>query len=314
MVEKKFIAIVLVCVALSVAVVGTVMMLTQKDSELQSKTEQIIELENQKIALEAQVASLQTETTTLSTEKAALETQVTSLQTEATSLNNEKDALETQVSILQTQANTLGNQMALLENENTALETQVSVLQSEKAILETQVTTLQSEVTTLGNSLTAVEAQVGILQTEVADLEDEVTQSYNLGYSEGASDGYQLGYDEGYSQGIDYLTEYGWYSRDPTYAEAIAFINSDTTDQHLYVEGSYVCYDFTADFNYNALQEGYRCGFVYIEFSDAAHAITCFNTTDRGLIYIEPQTDEIVTVAVGQQYEGYTINDMGIIW
>jgi hypothetical protein len=61
---------------------------------------------------------------------------------------------------------------------------------------------------------------------------------------------------------------------------------------------------------------GYRCGFVYIEFGDSAHAIACFNTTDSGLIYVEPQTDEIVTIAIGQQYPhiNQVIVDIGIIW
>ena len=55
-------------------------------------------------------------------------------------------------------------------------------------------------------------------------------------------------------------------------------------------------------------------GFVYLIFVDGAHAITCFNTIDHGLIYIEPQNDEVVTVGIGQQYSGYVITDLGIIW
>jgi hypothetical protein len=51
---------------------------------------------------------------------------------------------------------------------------------------------------------------------------------------------------------------------------------------------------------------GYRFGFVYTEFWDSAHAIACFDTTDNGLIYVEPQTDEIVSVSVGQPYCDYT--------
>jgi len=144
-------------------------------------------------------------------------------------------------------------------------------------------------------------------------LENEVIQSFNLGYAEGESEGYQLGYDEGYVQGVEDGPESGWYIRDPTYDEAIAFTNSDKTDENEYTS-DYVCYDFTADFNSNAFQMGYRCGFVYIEFSDSAHAIVCFNTTDGGLIYIEPQSDEIVTLTIGQPYLGYIIVDFGIIW
>jgi predicted membrane GTPase involved in stress response len=41
---------------------------------------------------------------------------------------------------------------------------------------------------------------------------------------------------------------------------------------------------------------------VYIEGTTGAHAIVCFNTTDKGIIFIEPQTDEIAQVVVGEYY------------
>ncbi|MCZ2808606.1 MAG: hypothetical protein O2V44_04540 [Candidatus Bathyarchaeota archaeon] len=299
MVEKKLVAFGLICVVLSVGVFGAVMLLNQKDLELQTKMEQISVLENEKLALEAQVSTIQSEKLTLETQVSTLQANVSSLQSETTSLNNEKTDLETQVSSLQTEATTL-------ENEKNTLETQVSTLQA-------NVSGLQSEVVSLEDLTLSLETQVSNLQSEVTSLENEVIQSFNLGYAEGEAEGYQLGYDEGYVQGVEDLTESGWYIRDPTYDEAIAFTDSDRTDENGYTP-NYVCYDFTADFSSNAFQMGYRCGFVYIEFSDSAHAIACFNTTDRGLIYIEPQNDEIVTIAIGQTYLGYIIVDFGIIW
>ena len=306
MVEKKLIALGLICVVLSVGVFGAVMVLNQKDIQMQIKTDQISGLENEKLTLETQVTTLQSETTSLNNEKKVLETQVStlqanvsSLQSETTTLNNEKSALETQVSSLQSELTTL-------ENEKNTLETQVSILQA-------NVSSLQSEVGSLENDKLSLETQVSTLQTEVASLESEVILSFNLGYAEGESEGYQLGYDEGYVQGVEDGPESGWYIRDPTYDEAIAFTNSDKTDENEYTP-DYICYDFTADFDTNAFQMGYRCGFVYIEFSDSAHAIACFNTIDRGLIYIEPQNDEIVTIAIGQTYLGYVIVDFAIIW
>jgi uncharacterized protein YlxW (UPF0749 family) len=292
MVEKKVIVLSLICVVLAVGVIGAVMVLNQKDNELQMKTNQISGLENEKLTLETQVSNLQTEATTLGTQVSNLQANVSSLQTETTTLNNEKTVLENQVSSLQTEATTLG--------------TQVSNLQA-------NVSSLQSEVVSLNNNKNSLETQVSNLQSEVTSLENEVIQNFNLGYAKGKSEGYQLGYDAGYTQGVEDGPESGWYIRDPTYDEAIAFINSDKTDENGYTS-DYVCYDFTADFNSNAFQTGYRCGFVYIEFSDSAHAITCFNTTDRGIIYIEPQNDEILTLAIGQSYLGYGIVDLGIIW
>jgi hypothetical protein len=250
MVEKKLIALGLICVVLSVGVFGAVMLLNQKDIELQTKMEQISGFENEKLTLETQASTLQSEKLTL--------------------------------------------------------ETQVSTLQA-------NVSGLQSEVVSLEDLTLSLETQVSNLQSEVTSLENEVIQSFNLGYAEGEAEGYQLGYDEGYVQGVEDGAGSGWYIRDPTYYEAIAFINSDKTDENGYTD-DYVCYDFTADFSSNAFQMGYRCGFVYIEFSDSAHAIVCFNTTDNGLIYIEPQNDEIVTLTIGQTYLDYIIVDFGIIW
>ncbi len=308
MIDKKIVALSLICVVLCVAVAGAVMAVNQKDHELQMKADQISGLEDERFSLEAQVANLQfnisglqSEIASLTNEKVALENQVstlqaniTSLQTEVTALENEKSTLETQVSNLQSNISDLQSEIASLNNDKVALEAQVASLQSE-------VTSLNNEKTALENQVSTLQANITSLQTEITSLENEVIESY------------QAGYDAGYAQGVEDGAGSGWYIRDPTYAEAIAFINSDRTNENEYTP-DYVCYDFTADFNTNAFQMGYRCGFVYIEFDDSAHAIACFNTTDIGLIYIEPQNDKIVDVAVGQPYFGDIVVKMGIIW
>ena len=306
MVEKKVVALGLICVILAVGLFGTVMAFSQKDSEIQIKTAQISGLVDEKSTLETQIASFQTEANALETlianlqaEKLALETQVEDLQAETTTLNNEAYMLEGQVISLQTEAN--------------ILETLIESLQAEKLALETQVEYLQSEIATLNGEILVLQTQVANLQSEIVVLEAEVIESFELGYAAGEAEGYQVGYDEGYLQGIEDVTENGWYLRDPTYNEANAFIYSDKTDENTYNE-TYVCYDFTADFIANAFQEGYMCGFVYIEFSSSAHAVACFNTTDAGLIYVEPQNDQIITLTIGGMYLGYVIVDLGIIW
>jgi len=129
------------------------------------------------------------------------------------------------------------------------------------------------------------------------------SSGYNLGYNEGYIEGYEQGLDAGYLKGVVDGAGRGYTVRDPTYREAIAFIRLDVTDKNEYVEDKYVCTNFAADVKNNAFKNGYRCGFVSIRFPEGlGHAIVCFNTTDRGLIFIEPQTDEIVTVAIGETY------------
>ena len=287
MVDKKLVVLCLVCVVLAVGLVGALMLLNQQDAELQIRTNQVSELENDKLGLAAEVSNLQynlsdlqSETVSLTNEKASLQTLVSSLQTEVTALESENDELEMQISPLQTHVSSLQTEVTSLEDDKTLLEQQVFVLQTNVSSLQTQIANLT---------------------VDVVNLEAAVNSSYYIGY------------DDGYAQGTDDFIQCSYCFTDPTYDEAIAFINSDETDENAYTP-DYVCYDFTADFISNADQVGYRVGFVYIEFANSAHAITCFNTTDVGLIYVEPQNDEIVDVGVGQIYLGHVIVKMGIIW
>jgi len=125
------------------------------------------------------------------------------------------------------------------------------------------------------------------------------------GYGLGEKTGYTIGYQKGW-------TTTGFNIKDPTYQEMLTFIRNDKTDQKNYIDGSYVCHDFTIDVKRNAFNAGYRCFFVYIEMGKytvdpSAHALVAFNTTDRGIVYIEPQTDMIMNVKVGQPYWDRTV-------
>ncbi|MCJ7719486.1 hypothetical protein MUO69_06115 [Candidatus Bathyarchaeota archaeon] len=137
------------------------------------------------------------------------------------------------------------------------------------------------------------------------------------GYSQGYSNGNAVGYETGYLQGVKDGAGRGYNVRDPTYQEMMGFIAVDKTNLNTYHYPDYVCWNFAADTINNAFKNGYRCGFVYIGFTDGyAHAVICLNTTDHGLIFIEPQNDAIVQIAVGSYYTytGETIARYGIIW
>lgn len=88
----------------------------------------------------------------------------------------------------------------------------------------------------------------------------------------------------------------------PTYIEALQFTESDQTDKNLYKDQTYTCANYAADFKTNAGKAGYKCGYVRVLFADSSHALNCFNTTDHGLIFIEPQLDELVTLTRGKPY------------
>jgi hypothetical protein len=91
----------------------------------------------------------------------------------------------------------------------------------------------------------------------------------------------------------------------------INFIRSDRTNENTYNFPDYVCEDFSRDTQYNAIKAGYRCGVLNIQFESGqsvkigntiyenGHAIICFETSDQGLVFIEPQHDRIVAIKTG---------------
>uniref|UniRef100_A0A6M3X5Y8 Uncharacterized protein n=1 Tax=viral metagenome TaxID=1070528 RepID=A0A6M3X5Y8_9ZZZZ len=140
------------------------------------------------------------------------------------------------------------------------------------------------------------------------------SEGYTTGHQEGYEEGHRIGYDEGFDTGNEtaYTIAYtkgiiegagrGYTLRDPTYREARTFISTDGTDRHKYIDDVYDCKHYSRDFIINAMKQGYHCFYVIIGFSDGAHALVAFNTTDRGMVYIEPQSDRFMKVKVGMVY------------
>lgn len=100
----------------------------------------------------------------------------------------------------------------------------------------------------------------------------------------------------------------------PTFEQMQNFLAQDITDQKPYVSGSFECRHFTTEVDNNAKTAGWQCGFVLICYEQGQHAVIAFNTTDRGLIFIEPQTDGIIDVYVGGTYQDLTIVEILIAW
>lgn len=163
-------------------------------------------------------------------------------------------------------------------------------------------------------------------------------EGYNLGeadgYSSGEQDGYEEGYTsgkaDGYDEGVEAGLGHGYTLRDPAYSQVVAFLREDKTDENEYVEDTYVCSHFTRDVGNNAEEEGLRCAFVELRYSDGGHSIVAFDTIDEGLAYFDAITDESVKPVIGKRYyqciepkPGYyyeepsyddTILDILVIW
>ena len=86
---------------------------------------------------------------------------------------------------------------------------------------------------------------------------------------------------------------------DPEYELLVLFLSVDKTDENEYQKYWYTCINFAQDLSSNANKLGIRCKYVIIDQkdSDVNHAIVSFNTTDRGVLYVEPQTDKFLDPA-----------------
>jgi hypothetical protein len=166
-----------------------------------------------------------------------------------------------------------------------------------------------SELSSAQDELTAVRVELDDTKTRLSALEGEL-EAAQLQLSAIETDAFHL--------------------HNPTFAEAVSFLAEDKTDANEYVADEYVCSHFARDVNSGADSLGIRCAYVDLRFRDSAHALIAFDTTDKGLVYFDPATDERVRPVVGQEYwrciearPGYyyekpsfddTIVDILVIW
>ncbi len=88
----------------------------------------------------------------------------------------------------------------------------------------------------------------------------------------------------------------------PTFEELVKFIKEDNTDKLEYSK-DFTCINFANTFVKRFREKGYYSCVVDIEFENTAHAIVVVNTSDRGIVYIEPQNDKIIfDLKVGDNY------------
>jgi len=89
----------------------------------------------------------------------------------------------------------------------------------------------------------------------------------------------------------------------PTYIEVMEFIAEDDTD----TSKAGNCIDYSVCLIKNARSKHMAAHPVILNFYErGCHMLTSFETSDKGLVFIEPQTDEEVDVHVGGKYEVYS--------
>lgn len=111
--------------------------------------------------------------------------------------------------------------------------------------------------------------------------------------------------------------------KDPTWSQLLEFLLSDDTDSHSYNYPTFVCHDFAVMLQSHANSAGWRCAIITVQLSgypdyfnygipsNTGHACNAFDTTDRGLVYIDctrsPEAgpvnqDKRVDIRIGQEY------------
>ena len=123
---------------------------------------------------------------------------------------------------------------------------------------------------------------------------EKIATAYDSGYNNGYAQIYEVTYQEAHGETYEL--------HNPTYSELSEFLADDKTDFNSYIKGEYVSFNFSADLNNNAEANGIRAAYVRIGSKEWRHALVAFETTDKGLIFIEPQSDREVKLIIGKPY------------
>jgi prefoldin subunit 5 len=151
----------------------------------------------------------------------------------------------------------------------------ISELQQEKKFLENRV---QDKM----NELQNVNSQISSLNSQINQIQNSLNEAINELELLNSGNRYKL--------------------QDPTYSEALSFIRSDKTNIKPYDDDTFNCAHYAQEVNNNAEEQNMRCAYVLVNLSEGAHALVGFNTTDKGIIYFEPQNDYKVNLETGKDY------------
>jgi len=149
----------------------------------------------------------------------------------------------------------------------------------------------QEEYRTLQSSLNSAQLEIDTLKANMTTLQDS--------YNELQADYGNL--QDDYASSLERLQQSAL--ENPTWAELEKFLRLDDTDTIPYVENSFDCSGFAITLRDRAWRYGMRCAYVEIGFAAGeGHAINAFETTDKGLIYVDVTgADQIDYVEIGQQ-------------
>ena len=201
---------------------------------------------------------------------------------------------------------------AELNSTQTQLDSAKTGLATTKGELDATKTELESTIVALAGTeieLQATEEGRQSAETELASTLDRLTTTQaELDDKEIELSELQINYE-----GL--VTGHGYTITDPSYNDMLRFLEDDDTDEAEYITGEYECIEFTTDLCNRAEEKGIRCAYVSVRFPDGrGHAIVAFNTIDKGLIYIEPQYDDLVNIVIGKPFYKCVVPKEGVTY
>jgi len=211
--------------------------------------------------------------------------------------------METQINKLRNLVEQQKNKIAEQENQIAEQKEQIAGLVVDATKLESQNNTQQSNIKELEGKLGEKDVWISELEKGKTELQAELDKTHQA---------YQL-------------------LKNPSYEELKEFLDKDQIDANEYDSKTYDDLDYARDLKANAEKQGIRVALVLLEFEmkkmRLRFCLNAFETTDKGLIFISPQTDHEDKVAVGINFfsdNGYvppdpekwneTIRRVTIVW
>jgi hypothetical protein len=202
-----------------------------------------------------------------------------------------------------TELSTAQDEIVAMQTDLTTTQANLALTRADLEATNVQLTQTQSDLADTQKELTGTSQQLDATTSELQQTKTNYTSTLETLNEEKTHSSQLQATITNLQANLDAVTSgFGYFSKDPTYAQAKAFLASDRTDSNPYVDDTYVCEDYAYDVVTHALQLKIRCAFVSIRYPDAAHAIIAFNTTDKGLVYFEPQSDEEVRLQIGKHF------------
>ena len=151
--------------------------------------------------------------------------------------------------------------------------------------LQAELDGAQHEIDEMAEDLAQLEADYQGLQNDYTSLQDNCQSSQTS-----------------YQKLLERLEQSAL--EDVSWPELKEFLEQDDTDRLAYVEGSFDCSGFAITLRDSAARCGIRCAYVEIEFAvEGGHALDAFETTDRGLVYVDSiEADQIAYVKLNELY------------